>query len=177
MVESVTLTRQGWIKHLQMMQGILELVAAINNNIETAFPIAECETDRKEKISRAMTKLQELIWETGAVSERIHRERGEKDPSFDAQDRDMCNERTETALKKLWDAAKELERCARSLWDKTAPEVVTPDVVYPGQVGKPDAGNDPNQRLLGLRPAAIDYKMQQANDDTTSPDDPEGDGE
>ena len=177
MVGSVTLTRQGWIKHLQMMQGMLELVAAINDNIETAFPIAECETDRKEKISRAMTKLQELIWETGAVSERIHRERGDKDPDFDAHDRDMCNERTEAALKKLWDAARELERCARSMWDKTAPEIVTPDVVYPGPVEKPNDAQDPNQPLLGLTPACIDYKMQQANDDTTTQDEPEGDDE
>ena len=188
-IESVTLTRQGWIKHLQTMQNMLELVAVVNCNIETAFPAAECETDRREKISKAMTKLQELIWETGAVSERIHRERGDRDPGFDAQDRDMCNERTEAALERLWGAAKELERCARSLWDRTAPEVATPDVMYPGPVESPGAGGDPNQPLLGLMPGAprepppigpghlVDFKMRQANDDTATPDEPEGDGE
>lgn len=179
-VESVTLTRHGWIKHLNMLQGILNLVDQINENIETAFGAAECEIDRRDKISKAMTKLQELVWETGAVSERIHRERGDKDPDIDAQDRDRCNERTEAALARLWDAAKELERCARALWDPTAPEVVEPEVEYPGAVEQPGADADPNQPLLGLTPKEppaidpshlVDFKMEQANDDTTKPED------
>lgn len=185
-VESVTLTRHGWIKHLATVQGMLKLVATINENVEPSFGQAQCEIERKDKISKAITKLQELIWETGAVSERIHRERGDRDPDFDALDRDMCDERSEAALARLWDAAKELERCARSMWDPAAPETVEPEVVYPGPVEQPSEGGDPNQPLLGLTPGApreppavapsrlVDYKMQQANDDTTTP---EGDGE
>ena len=170
MVGSVTLTRHGWIRHLRTLQEMLKLVADIDENVRTAFGSAMCEVDRRKKIQQSMTKLQELVWETGAVAERIHRERGENDPQFDAQDRDMCNEETEAMLVRLWDAAKELERCARSLWDPDAPEVVDPDVVYPGVVGRPDEDDDPNQPLLGLQPAALDYKKKQANDDTTEPD-------
>lgn len=186
MIESVNLTRQGWIRHLQTMQGMLKLVETINDNIFTPFGAAECEKDREEKISKAMRKLQELIWETGAVAERIHRERGDRDPDFDALDRDMCDERSEAALARLWDAAKELERCARSMWDPAAPETVEPEVVYPGPVEQPSEGGDPNQPLLGLTPGApreppvvdpghlVDFKMQQANDDTTQPDEEGG---
>ena len=181
-VESVTLTRHGWIKHLATVQGMLKLVATINENVEPSFGQAQCEIERKDKISKAITKLQELIWETGAVSERIHRERGDKDPGFDAQDRDMCNEVNETRLRRLWEAAKELELSARAPWDPTAPEVVEPEVEYPGFVEPPNKGGDPNQPLLGLTPKEppaidpshlVDYKMEQANDDTTKPDDEE----
>lgn len=170
MVKSVTLTRHGWIGHLQTLQVMLKLVAAIDDSVDMYFAKACCELDRRKKIQQSMTKLRELVWETGAVAERIHRERGRDDPDFDAQDRDMCNEATEHQLTRLWDAAKELERCARSLWDPDAPEVVEPDVVYPGAVESPDGREDPNQPLLGLEPAELDYKKKQANDDTTEPD-------
>lgn len=172
MVDSITLTRQGWIKHLAMMQEMLKLVGNLHGNVRMSFPAAECEEDRQDKIVKAFVKLQELVWETGAVSERIHRERGKDDPDFDSLDRDMMNTQTEGMRSRFHGAARDIERLARGLWDEDAPEVVTPEAIYPGPVESPDPEEDPNQPRLDLKPtvAQIDYKKEAANDDTTTPD-------
>ena len=173
MTKSITLTRKGWIKHLAMMQRMLDLVGMLQANIRMSFPAAECEEDREDKINKAVLKLKELIWETGAVSERIHRERGKDDPDFDELDRDRCNREAETSLKRYYNAAKELEELARSLWDEGALEVATPMAVYPGPIELENPEEDPKQLRLGLMPVAeggrlVDFKMKAAHDDTTN---------
>lgn len=155
MTESITLTRQGYIKHLATVQKLLQLVGVLHGNVSRSFPEAECEADRNEKIGKAFVKLQELIWETGAVSERIHREKGRGDPAFDAHDRDPFNRKTEEMRDQFHKAARELERLAHGLWDEDAPEVVTAEAIYPGAIQEPDDKEDPNQLRLGLRPADV----------------------
>ena len=154
MVDSITLTRQGHIKHLATLQKLLQLVGDLHGNVHRSFPEAECETDRNDKIAKAFVKLQELVWETGAVSERIHREKGRGDPAFDAHDRDPFNTQTEGKRERFHKAARELEKLARSLWDKDAPEDVEPEeATYPGSIQAPDPRENPNQLSLGLKPA------------------------
>ena len=184
MIDNVELTRQGWIKHLATLQDMIRNVEVIHTNLEMAFQSAECEKDRSEKISKTLVKLQELIWESGAISEKIHRERGTNDEEFDAFPRDMTDAKMEYRRGKLHRAAKDLEAISRCLWDEGAPEVVTADAVYPGPMAeevKPE--EDRNQMKLPLKPAEppvvdatklLDYKMQQANDDTATPSEDEG---
>ena len=169
MLENIKLTRKGWIKHLSMVQVAVSLVEALQLNVEMSFPGAECEKERAKKIGQAMVKLQELIWESGAVSERIHRERGKDDPDFDTLERDFCDQAAERKLERFRTAARKLEELAHMLADEDV--IVTPvmDPVYPGPIDKTEPDGDPNQILLGLRPSEptqIDYKELAANDDT-----------
>lgn len=154
MIDSVELTRKGWIRHLATLQDMLSNVQDIHTNLFMGFRRVECEMDRAEKIGKGLKKLQELIWESGAVSERLHRECGEADEDFDEYERDMTNESTEQSRKLLHEAAKNLEEIARSLYDATAPELVTPDVVYPWPVGEEEPPEDRRQLKLGLTPLA-----------------------
>lgn len=177
MIDSVNFTRRGWIKHLTMTQKILWLSGQIFESVRMSFPAAECEKDRSEKIFKSIVKLEEAVWEAGAVSERIHRENGRDESPFDAADRDTTNKMDEQRRKNLHDAARRLVELAQQIYDEDAPEIVEPEVVYPGAMEKPDPQNDPNQRILPF-PAEehqppevnpsnlIDYKKRAANDDT-----------
>ncbi len=168
MVDSVTLTRQGYVKHLAVLQSLLKLVGELHGNVSRSFAAATCELERNDKIVKAFVKLQELIWETGAVSEKIHREKGRDDPSFDAHDRDYMNGKTEEMRRRFHAAAKSLEHLARRLWDADAPADATPDAVYPGAVEEPDSTENPNQLKFDFRPPpVVDFKKRAANDDTT----------
>lgn len=155
MVDSITLTRQGHIRHLATLQKLLQLVGDLHGNVKRSFPEAECETDRNDKIAKAFVKLQELVWETGAVSERIHREKWRGDPAFDAHDRDPFNKQTEGMRERFHTAARKLEKLSRSLWDEDAPEEIEPaeEATYPGSIQEPDPRENPNQLSLGLKPA------------------------
>ena len=189
MIDSVALTRKGYIKHLATIQTMSNLVWGIFMDVRTAYGKAPCEEEREKKISNSFLKLQELIWETGAVSERIDRERGENNGP-EALPRDAFNERDESCRKNLHGRARELEGLARSIWDKGAPEVVTPEVIYPGRVEPTSEEDNPKQLRLELKasqaggdaPAPqdeprdtlvdlsrIDYKKEAANDDTNKP--------
>ena len=190
MVNSIKLTRKGWTAHLAHVQKVLELAEEIYDipTEQARFVRKDCEEDRRDKIGKGFTKLQELIWETGAVSERIWKESQKgfsKDPDFDSYEHDEFDDRLVAAFRRFRDKAKELAELARSLYDPSAPEIVDPEVMYPGM----DAGGqpeDPNQLKLPLKksepPAVdpsklIDFKKNAANDDTTKPDGEEGDDE
>ena len=187
MVNSIKLTRKGWTAHLALVQKVLELAEAIYGipTEQARFVRKDCEEDRRDKIGKGFTKLQELVWETGAVSERIWKESQKgvsKDPDFDSYEHDEFDDRLVAAYKRFQDKSKELADLARSLYDPTAPEIVDPEVTCPGM----DAGEqnwpkeDPNQLKLPLRKAPPptvdpskllpDYKSQAAHDDTATPD-------
>ena len=186
MVNSIKLTRKGWTAHLALVQKVLELAEAIYEipTEQARFVRKDCEADRRDKIGKGFTKLQELIWETGAVSERIWKESQKgvsKDPDFDSYEHDEFDDRLVAAFKRFQDKAKELSDLARSLYDPTAPEIVDPEVVYPGfDSGSGKQPEDPNQLKLPLKkpePPTVDpskllpdYKSQAAHDDTATPD-------
>jgi len=163
----------------------------------------DCEKARRDKISKKFLELRELIWETSAVSEKILREEAKENRCEVEELEGLCIEpwndqdraSEESSRQNFERAAKDLESRARSLWDPAAPETVEPEVVYPGGESKDDTQppkppeEDPRQGLLPLAPGEadagrgeppavdpshlIDYKMQQANDDTNTPDKPE----
>lgn len=186
MVNSIKLTRKGWTAHLALVQKVLELAEAIYEipTQQARFVRKDCEKDRRDKIGKGFTKLQELIWETGAVSERIWKESQKgvsKDPDFDSYEHDEFDDRLVAAFKRFQDKAKELSDLTRSLYDPTAPEIVDPEVVYPGfDSGSGNQPEDPNQLKLPLKkpePPTVDpskllpdYKSQAAHDDTATPD-------
>lgn len=186
MVNSIKLTRKGWTAHLALVQKVLELAEAIYEipTQQARFVRKDCEEDRRDKIGKGFTKLQELIWETGAVSERIWKETQKgvsKDPDFDSYEHDEFDDRLVAAFKRFQDKAKELSDLARSLYDPTAPEIVDQEVVYPGfDSGSGKQPEDPNQLKLPLKkpePPTVDptkllpdYKSQAAHDDTATPD-------
>lgn len=186
MVNSIKLTRKGWTAHLALVQKVLELAEAIYEipTQQARFVRKDCEEDRRDKIGKGFTKLQELIWETGAVSERIWKETQKgvsKDPDFDSYEHDEFDDRLVAAFKRFQDKAKELSDLARSLYDPTTPEIVDPEVVYPGfDSGSGKQPEDPNQLKLPLKkpePPTVDptkllpdYKSQAAHDDTATPD-------
>lgn len=186
MVNSIKLTRKGWTAHLALVQKVLELAEAIYEipTQQARFVRKDCEEDRRDKIGKGFTKLQELIWETGAVSERIWKESQKgvsKDPDFDSYEHDEFDDRLVAAFKRFQDKAKELSDLARSLYDPTTPEIVDPEVVYPGfDSGSGKQPEDPNQLKLPLKkpePPTVDptkllpdYKSQAAHDDTATPD-------
>lgn len=186
MINSIKLTRKGWTAHLALVQKVLELAEAIYEipTQQARFVRKDCEEDRRDKIGKGFTKLQELIWETGAVSERIWKETQKgvsKDPDFDSYEHDEFDDRLVAAFKRFQDKAKELSDLARSLYDPTAPEIVDPEVVYPGfDSGSGKQPEDPNQLKLPLKkpePPTVDpskllpdYKSQAAHDDTATPD-------
>lgn len=186
MVNSIKLTRKGWTAHLALVQKVLELAEEIYEipTEQARFVRKDCEEDRRDKIGKGFTKLQELIWETGAVSERIWKETQKgvsKDPDFDSYEHDEFDDRLVAAFKRFQDKAKELSDLARSLYDPTAPEIVDPEVVYPGfDSGSGKQPEDPNQLKLPLKksePPTVDptkllpdYKSQAAHDDTATPD-------
>ena len=187
MVNSIKLTRKGWTAHLALVQKVLELAEAIYEipTQQARFVRKDCEEDRRDKIGKGFTKLQELIWETGAVSERIWKESQKgvsKDPDFDSYEHDEFDDRLVAAFKRFQDKAKELSDLARSLYDPTDPEIVDPEVMYPGMDAGAQNGpkEDPNQLKLPLKkpePPTVDpskllpdYKSQAANDDTTTSD-------
>lgn len=193
MIESIKFTRKGWIKHLATAQKMLELMGEIFRipTEKAMFVRKDCEDDRRDKIMKGFVKLQELIWETGAVSEKIWNESqklASKDPDFDWYEHDELDAKLEYSFRKFKAQAKELEQLARSLYDPTAPEIVEPEVVYPGPDAPSgtEAKEDPNQLKLPLKKPEpptvdpsklIDFKKEQANDDTTKPDGEEGDDE
>ena len=186
MVNSIKLTRKGWTAHLALVQKVLELAEAIYEipTQQARFVRKDCEEDRRDKIGKGFTKLQELIWETGAVSERIWKETQKgvsKDPDFDSYEHDEFDDRLVAAFRRFQDKAKELSDLSRSLYDPTAPEIVDPEVVYPGfDSGSGKQPEDPNQLKLPLKkpePPTVDpskllpdYKSQAAHDDTATPD-------
>lgn len=184
MVNSIKLTRKGWTAHLALVQKVLELAEAIYEipTQQAMFVRKDCEEDRRDKIGKGFTKLQELISETGAVSERIWKESQKgvsKDPDFDSYEHDEFNDRLVAAFKRFKNKAKELSDLARSLYDPTAAEIVDPEVVYPGcDSGSGKQPEDPNQLKLPLKKPEpptvdpsklIDFKKNAANDDTTTP--------
>lgn len=184
MINSIKLTRKGWTAHLALVQKVLELAEAIYEipTQQAMFVRKDCEEDRRDKIGKGFTKLQELIWETGAVSERIWKESQKgvsKDPDFDSYEHDEFNDRLVAAFKRFKNKAKELSDLARSLYDPTAAEIVDPEVVYPGcDSGSGKQPEDPNQLKLPLKKPEpptvdpsklIDFKKNAANDDTTTP--------
>ena len=183
MIDSTELTRQGWIRHLATLQGMLHEIEMIHGSLTMAFQTAECERERDKNIAKSLRKLQELVWESGAVSERIHRERGDKDEDFDEYVRDTTDPAKEHRRERLHRAAKDLATIANGLWDPGAPEVVEPDAVYPGETEpQPAPQDDPNQMKLpmSVEPPVVDarrlvdFKMKQANDDTATPEGKEG---
>lgn len=182
MVNSIKLTRKGWTAHLALVQKVLELAEDIYGvpTEQARFVRKDCEEERRVKIAKGFTRLQELIWETGAVSERIWKESQKgvsKDPDFDSYEHDEFDDRLAAALKRFRDKAKELSDLARSLYDPAAPEVVEPEVMYPGADAGAQNGpkEDPSQLRLPLRrPPTVDpsrllpdWKSLAANDDTT----------
>ena len=208
MMETLKLTRRGWIEHLAETQKMLELVETIYDipTHRSVIGPKDCEADRRKKISKKFLELRELIWETSAVSEKILREAAKEDRCEVDELEGLCREpwndgdrKDEEASRLDFErAAKDLEARARSLWDPTAPETVEPEVVYPGGESKDETQppkppeEDPRQGLLPLAPGEadagrgeppavdpghlIDYKMQQANDDTATPDGEEDEG-
>ena len=190
MINSIKLTRKGWTAHLALVQKVLELAEAIYEipTEQARFVRKDCEQDRRDKIGKGFTKLQELIWETGAVSERIWKESQKgvsKDPDFDSYEHDEFDDRLVAAFRCFQDRAKELSDLARSLYDPTAAEIVDPEVVYPGcDSGSGKQPEDPNQLKLPLKKPEpptvdpsnlIDFKKNAANDDTTTPEKGEDD--
>ena len=190
MINSIKLTRKGWTAHLALVQKVLELAEAIYEipTEQARFVRKDCEQDRRDKIGKGFTKLQELIWETGAVSERIWKESQKgvsKDPDFDSYEHDEFDDRLVAAFRYFQDRAKELSDLARSLYDPTAAEIVDPEVVYPGcDSGSGKQPEDPNQLKLPLKKPEpptvdpsnlIDFKKNAANDDTTTPEKGEDD--
>ena len=190
MINSIKLTRKGWTEHLALVQKVLELAEAIYEipTEQARFVRKDCEQDRRDKIGKGFTKLQELIWETGAVSERIWKESQKgvsKDPDFDSYEHDEFDDRLVAAFRCFQDRAKELSDLARSLYDPTAAEIVDPEVVYPGcDSGSGKQPEDPNQLKLPLKKPEpptvdpsnlIDFKKNAANDDTTTPEKGEDD--
>ena len=191
MIESIKFTRKGWIRHLATAQKMLELMGEIFRipTEQARFVRKDCEDDRRDKIMKGLVKLQELIWETGAVSEKIWNESQKltsKDPDFDWYEHDELDAKLEDSFRKFKAQAKELEQLARSLYDPTAPEIVEPEVVYPGfDSGSGKQPEDPNQLKLPLKkpePPTVDpsklppdFKSQAANDDTTTPENGEDD--
>jgi hypothetical protein len=199
MTDTLKLTRRGWIGHLAVVQDMLESLEEVYRipTHRSVIGPKDCELDRRKKISKKFLELRELLWETSAVSEKILRELAARDGCETDKLEGLCvepwagDEEAELAARNAFDeAAKELEQRARSLWDKDAPEIVSPEVVYPGGEGADDtqppqpSKEDPRQQTFDLtvpggeppriRPEAlIDYKMQQANDDTNTPDKPE----
>jgi hypothetical protein len=205
MTETLKLTRRGWIEHLATIQ---EMVALMWELYETptyrsVMGPKNCEDDRRKKIAKKWLELRELIWETSAVSEKILREEAKKKGVAIEELEGLCGEpwseedrKNEYETRARFEkAAKDLEARIRSLWDPTAPEMVEPEVVYPGGEGKdatqPPEGEeeDPRQQTFDVIVAGagrreppvvdprhlVDYKMQQANDDTNTPDKPEED--
>lgn len=191
MINSIKLTRKGWTGHLALVQKVLELAEEIYwiPTQQARFVRKDCEEDRRDKIGKGFTKLQELIWETGAVSERIWKESQKsvsKDPDFDSYEHDEFDDRLVAAYKRFQDKAEELSDLARSLYDPTAPEIADPEVVYPGfDSGSGKQPEDPNQLKLPIKkpePPTVDprkllpdYKSQAAHDDTATPENGEDD--
>lgn len=199
MTKTLKLTRRGWIKHLAVVQTMLEKLESIYSipTYRSVIGPKDCEVDRRKKIAKKFLELRELLWETSAVSEKVLRELAAKNKSEPDVLEELCVEPWNEfdskeeiqERKKFDDAAKDLELRSRGLWDDTAPEIVEPEVVYPGGEGvdetqppKPEEV-DPRQQTFdltvvggGKEPPAvdpsrlIDFKMQQANDDTNQPD-------
>lgn len=198
MTTTLKLTRRGWIEHLAVIQEMLESLEQLYQipTYRSVIGPKDCELDRRKKIGKKFLELRELLWETSAVSEKILREQAASSRCEIEELEGLCvepwagDEEAELAARNTFDeAAKELEQRARSLWDKDAPEIVSPEVVYPGGEGADEtqppqpSKEDPRQQTFdltvpGARPEPprvdpsrlIDYKMQQANDDTTAPD-------
>ena len=147
MIDSTELTRKGWIRHLATIQEMLQCVQGIHTTLTMGFSALECESDRDTKIGKGLQKLQELVWESGAVSERVNRERGDAAEDFDEWPRDTTNSCRERARKALHNAAKRLEELARGIWDETAPEVVTPEVVCPSPAGAAEEPQEDRRQL------------------------------
>lgn len=185
MIDSVSLTRKGWIRHLELVQGMLGKVSEILRNVQASFTTAACENTRSEKISKDLVKVKELVWETCAVSGLLDKEAGADAPDVLSYERDLYDADAEGRRKALHKAAKDLEALARWIYDPEAAEIVEPEVVYPGAMGAAPAA-DPNQRMLDLRPpeppqvdpgSLLDYKSRQANDDTREDVEEDGDGD
>lgn len=200
MTETLKLTRRGWIGHLAAVQEMLGQIWSLYETPthRSVMGPKDCEKARRDKISKKFLELRELIWETSAVSEKILREEAKENRCEVEELEGLCIEpwndqdraSEESSRQNFERAAKDLESRARSLWDPTAPETVEPEVVYPGGESKDDTQppkppeEDPRQQTFDptvpggepprIRPEAlIDYKMQQANDDTNTPDKPE----
>ena len=195
MTDTLKLTRRGWIGLLAVVQDMLESLEEVYRipTHRSVIGPKDCELDRRKKIGKKFLELRELLWETSAVSEKILRELAARDGCETDELEGMCQEpwndsdrNDETrSMEAFVKAAKDLELRARSLWDKDAPEVVEPDVVYPGGEGADDTQppeppkEDPRQQTFdlvvpGSRPEPppvdpgrlVDFKMRQANDDT-----------
>lgn len=189
MYTSISATRGGWIKHLALVETMVNLVREIydcpNNSRE--FPSMNCEDERAKKIGKKFVELEELIWEATAVSEKVHGEFIKKNADWaivpDFEDHDPFNENLEKRFRDFKKAAKDLAALANSIVDENAAEVVEPEVVYPGGVaGSEEPKEDPRQMKLGLAkpeppqvdPATLlDFKKRQANDDQPQSEDGE----
>lgn len=187
MYTSISATRGGWIKHLALVETMVNLVREIydcpNNSRE--FPSMNCEDERAKKIGKKFVELEELIWEATAVSEKVHGEFIKKNADWaivpDFEDHDPFNKNLEKRFQDFKKAAKDLAALANSIIDATAAEIVEPEVVYPGGVAGPEEPKeDPRQLKLGLQKPEpptvdpsklLDYKKQAAND--TDKEDPE----
>lgn len=202
MTKTLKLTRRGWIDHLAIVQKMMECVETLYEipTHRSVIGPKDCETDRRKKLEKKFLEIRELLWETSAVSEKILREKAVAE-RCDAEEleglsvepwNDVDRDDESAAREAFARCAKDLEAMARGLWDETAPEVVSPEVVYPGGDGADETQppkppeEDPRQLRLGLDTGArpepprvdpgrlVDFKMQQANDDTVQqPDDDE----
>lgn len=194
MIDSLTLTRKGYIKHLAYAQKLLELAQTLFDaaTMGLRFTQKDCETKRKKKLQDAYRELRERLWEASAVSEKIYNENARSpvtaDPEYDTYPRSYDDRESQT-MKIFEVSAKEIVKLMTSLLeDPEEGEVLEePEVVYPGGDGdKPKSKDDPRQLAIefkdgeednegaggGEEPPPVDpshfldYKEQQANDDT-----------